>query len=104
MNNITIRQGSQLDLQVNQGDENATSVTLLMRNQETDVTYSVSANYSDGVATLTLDSGETSVVGTYDYQINENIPGEDPVIYPDNCIDGDCSFPTIEICESIIIS
>lgn len=103
MKDITIRQGSQYDFTVTQGDIAATTVTLIMRNQETLDTYSVTSTYVDGEANIELTSAETSVIGLYDYQVNENIPGEDPVIYPGNCI-GDCVFPTINICESIIIS
>lgn len=107
MNNLSVRQGGQLDLRFEQLEgSDATSVTFLMRNQETDVVYSVNADYVDGFADITLDSDQTSIVGVYDWQLNENIPGEDPLIYPnpDNCAGGDCGFPTLTVCESIVIS
>lgn len=103
MDNMQVRQGSQLPLQVNQGDSAATSVTIIMRNQETQAVYSVTASYVDGVANLVLGSDQTSVVGVYDYQFNENVDGEDPIIYAMDC-EGDCDFPTIEVCEALVVS
>lgn len=107
MRNIRVRQGSQVPLLVYQGDEGSVSATLILKNQETSDIIEKTGDFElvDGgmVADLTLDAVDTAVVGLYDYQINENFDDADPIKYPDagDCDGDDCSFPTIEICESL---
>lgn len=99
MNDISIRQGSALNIQVNQGDTSAISATLIIKLNDNPA-ISVTDTYVDGVANLTLSAAQTSVVGIYDYQVNENYEDGAVVKYPaDDC--DDCDFPKLEICESL---
>ena len=99
---IRVRQGAQLNLQITQGDATSESATLILRNQETLELIETTAIYEDGVANIMLDGTDTATIGIYDYQVNENFTDADPIKYPDpNDCDGDCIFPTIEICEAL---
>lgn len=100
MNNIKIRAGSRLNFTVEQADPESVSATFIAVFETNTITDTV--DYTLGKAVFQFDSPETDVVGVYEYQINENFATGSPDIYPnmDNC-DGDCSFPTLEICESL---
>lgn len=100
-NNIKIIQGGRADFQVYQNDSAAVSVTMFVRNDDTGLIESITETYVDGVAQLTLDSSNiTDIPGVYSYQVNEDIPGSDPVKYGiSNC--NDCEFSKIIVCESI---
>lgn len=99
MDNIQIRQGAKLSFTVVRADSSAVSATFTAESGDNLIT--ATENYdSEGVATFDID--DTDVVGVYEYQIAENFSAGNPDIYPsfDNC-DGDCDFPTLEICESL---
>lgn len=100
-NNIKIIQGGRADFIVYQNDTAAESVTMWVKNGATGVIDSITETYTDGTAQLTLDSSNiTDIVGVYSYQVNEDIPGSDPIKYGiSNCTD--CEFSKIIICESI---
>lgn len=100
MNNIKIRAGSRLNFTVEQADPDSVSATFIAVFENVTITNTV--NYVDGKAYFEFDSPDTDIVGIYEYQVNENFPTGSPDIYPnfDNC-SGDCSFPTLEICESL---
>lgn len=100
MNNMKIRAGSRLSMEVLQADPDSVGATFIANNGTKTITDTLP--YVDGKAYFTFDSPDTDVVGTYEYQVNENFSTGSPDIYPnfDNC-DGDCSFPTLEICESL---
>lgn len=101
MDSIVIRQGARLDFDVIQADPDSLSATFLAVLQDGDTQIYAQQPYADGVAHFTIDN--TNVVGIYDYQVMENFAEGNPDIYPnmDNC-DGDCDFPTLEICEALI--
>lgn len=104
MDNITIWQNAQTQLEVTQGDPDSVSATIIMVLVDSSVSLTVTktAVFVDGLADLSLDATDTAVVGVYEYQILENFSGDDPLVYPDpdNCDDG-CELPTITICESL---
>lgn len=102
-NNITLIQGTVAGIDVVQNDLTATSVTIYMKNDDTQAVISKTANYTDGVATIELDGTDTSVVGVYPYQVNENLAGGGIAKYGayDCDGDGDCEFGVIVICEAI---
>lgn len=108
-NKIIVRQGSQLPLKVEQGDPNAVSATIIIKLIDDVIQVTKTALYEEingkMIADLSLNGDETMVIGVYEYQINENIDGEDPIKYPnvDDCTDDDCSFPTLEICPALDI-
>lgn len=102
MNNMKIRAGARLNFSINRADSTAISATFIaddvFGNEISDtVAYDV-----NGVAAFQFDAPETDIVGVYEYQVNENFATGSPDIYPsiDGC-DGDCEFPTVEICESL---
>lgn len=102
MNNMKIRFGGRLDLQIITEDALAVSASLIL--QDTDgMNYVFTEPYVDLVADFT-ENEDISVLplGVYEYQINDNFADGLPEIYPDaeNCGDN-CSFPTITICESL---
>lgn len=102
MDNMTVRQNGKLTFTVNRADDDAVSATFIMQLDDLIVTETVAYD-SDGLALFDID--DTSVVGVYQYQINENFESGNPDIYPnlDDC-DGDCDLPEVEICESLPIS
>lgn len=101
--NMTVWEGSQVPLTVEQGDSASVSASFVMINQDTEETFTVTGEYEDVdgvmIADVSLTDQET-VVGVYDYYIAENFEDEDPLIYPDpNDCDDDCELPTITVCE-----
>lgn len=98
---MTIRSGGRLSFTVEMADPSAVSATFIMQNET--VLVEITENYDDdGIAYFDIGSPDTDVVGVYNYQVNENFATGDPDIYPSmNDCDGDCDFPTIEICESL---
>jgi len=98
--NMQIRQGARLNFTVYQADPSSVSATFIAQYEDLIITDTVA--YVDGEAHFQFDSPETDNIGVYEYQINENFSSGSPDIYPnmDNC-DGDCDFPTLEICESL---
>lgn len=100
--NISVRQGAQLPLAVEQGDPTSVSATIILRHQDSLEIIEQTENFVDGVANIVFDEVDTATLGVYDYQINENFSDTAPLKYPDpNACDGDCEFPTITICEAL---
>lgn len=99
--NMKIRQGGRLNFNINRADPEAVSATFLAV-KDTDVITDTVAYDADGVAFFQFDTPDTNVIGVYDYQVAENFATGSPDIYPnaDEC-DGDCDFPTLEICTSL---
>lgn len=102
MNNMKIRAGARLNFTIEQADPESISATFIAVSGNVTITDTVP--YINGVANFQFDSPDTDVVGTYEYQINENFASGSPDIYPntDNC-EGDCDLPTLVICESLEI-
>lgn len=100
MNNLKIRARARLNFTVEQADSTSVSATFLAVFEDNTITDTV--DYVDGKAVFEFNAPDTSVQGTYQYQVEENFSTGSPDIYPnfDNC-DGDCDFPTLEICESL---
>lgn len=100
-NELLVRQGGQLGLIVQQGEPTSTSATIFLRAQGSSVVITKTAPYVAGFADISLTSVETGTIGVYDYQINENIPNESPIKYPDPVKGDNCVFPTLTVCEAI---
>lgn len=101
MDSMRVRAGARLTFTVQRADLTAISATFIAQNDDHTITDTVPYN-SDGVAAFQFDSPDTDIVGTYEYQVNENFAEGSPDIYPniDGC-DGDCDLPALEICESL---
>lgn len=98
--NITLIQGTVAGIDIYQNDTGAVSATLYMKNDETDELIFNTANYVDGVATISLDGLDTAVVGVYSYQVNENLSGGGIAKYGTfDC--SDCEFGKVIICEAL---
>lgn len=100
MNNMKIRAGARLNFTVDQADPDSVSATYIAVHENATITDTV--QYVDGKAAFEFNAPDTDEVGVYLYQVNENFSSGSPDIYPnlDGC-DGDCEFPTLEICESL---
>lgn len=101
--NIILIEGTVAGIDVIRNDLTATSVTLYMKNEDTDAVISKTASYVDGVATIELTGADTTTPGVYPYQINENLSGGGIAKYGalDCDEDGECEFGFIIICESL---
>lgn len=99
---MKIRAGARLNFTVERADSDAVSATFLAVFEDVVITDTVVYD-SEGLAAFQFDSPDTDEVGTYEYQVSENFSAGSPDIYPsaDAC-DGDCEFPTLEICESLV--
>lgn len=100
MNSMKIRAGARLNFTVEQADSESISATFLAVFEDNTITDTV--DYVNGKAVFDFNAPDTSIVGVYSYQVSENFTSGSPDIYPnlDGC-DGDCDFPTLEICESL---
>lgn len=99
MDNLTIRQGAKLDFTIYQADDRSVSATFTA--VMNDIIIEETVLYTNGEAHFTFGSPDTDVVGIYEYQVAENFASGSPDIYPNNTGCADCSFPTLEICESL---
>jgi len=101
MDSMKIRAGARLNFTITRANDDAISATFIADDGAGHIITDTIA-YTDGVADFQFDSPDTDNVGTYDFQVNENFATGSPDIYPnaDGC-DGDCDFPTLEICESL---
>lgn len=99
MTDMTIIQGTQLDLKVEQFDSAATSVDFIMKNDDTDVVYTTNATYTAGEAQIHISGLKTAIVGTYSYQLNENTPTGKTKYGVSNCVE--CEFGKVYICEAL---
>lgn len=101
--NIVLIEGTVAGINVIRNDVTATSVTLYMKNEDTNAVISKTADYVDGVATIGLSGDDTAIPGIYPYQINENLTGGGIAKYGalDCDADGNCEFGLIIICEAI---
>lgn len=102
-NNITLIQGTVAAFKILQNDLSATSVTMYIKNEDTNEVISSSDTYVNGVANIEFDGLDTSTPGVYLYQVNENLSGGGVAKYGafDCDKDGDCDFNYIIICESL---
>jgi len=102
MDEMKIRAGARLSFTIVRSNEDAVSATFIADDGAGHIITDTVAYDSDGNAAIQFDSPDTDVVGEYEYQVNENFATGSPDIYPsaDGC-DGDCDFPTLEICESL---
>lgn len=88
MNDISVRYGASLDLEITVTDELADTATLFVGKAGDTPTIIKSANFVEGTADLSLDPEETEVpLDDYSYQVN--------VSYTDGRLD---KFPTAEQC------
>lgn len=97
---FTLIQGTVANFDVLQNDPTASSATLILKNRETDVVTSHTANYVGGVASIEVDGNDTAIIGVYQYQINENLSGGGIAKYGTfDC--SDCEWGEIVICEAL---
>lgn len=96
-------EGTEAALKVLQNHPTATSVTIYIKNTETDAVISNTASYTDGEAVVEFDGNDTTTPGVYKMQVNENLSGGGIAKYgaKDCDGDGDCAFAYVTICESI---
>lgn len=101
MNNMKIRAGARLSFNIQRADSEAISATFIAIYDTNEISDTVIYD-ADGIASFQFDSPDTDIVGTYEYQVNENFAAGSPDIYPntEGC-DGDCDLPTLEICPSL---
>jgi hypothetical protein len=101
MKDMKIRQGGRLSFEVIRADSEAISATVIFSSDEYSFSDTIAYD-EDGKAFFEFGSPDTDTVGLYDYQVNENFSEGSPDIYPsaDDC-EGDCEFPTLEICQSL---
>jgi hypothetical protein len=102
MNNMKIRSGARLNFTVERASDDAVSATFTAEHEDGAI-ITATVTYTAGVADFQFDSPDTDLIGTYEYQIAENFEEGSPDIYPsaEGCDEGDCEFPTLEICESL---
>ena len=101
--NFTWIEGTVAAFNVYQNDPTADSATIYLQNTDTLATISHTANYVEGVATVEFDGNDTAVVGTYKYQVNENLSGGGIAKYgtTDCDQDGDCDWGCVVICSAL---
>lgn len=98
---ITIIQGSLHRLRFYKGAEDATDVSLILRNDDTLTTTTFSESYVDGEAVIEIGNAYTETIGVYSYQINEDTPAGVIKYGTGDCDDGDCGWSQIIICEAL---
>lgn len=102
MNTIHVRRGASLPLQIMSDDKEALTVTLIIKEDSTDLStvFEKSSQFTDGVADLSLTSEETLLpVGKYVYQITVTAPNGIVEKYPEipsDC-EEECGFPIFEV-------
>lgn len=101
MNDIRVRQGSRVQLQITQGDPLSTSVQLFLRGQVNFLAFDYTAEFVEGVADLSFTA--PTEIDVYDMQVNELFAEEDPIKYPDPDCE-DCSFPTLTVCDALDVA
>lgn len=97
--NIILIQGTVAAIDVYQNDLTADTVTIYMKDDETDNLIINTATYENGVATVMLEGDDTAIVGVYSYQINENLPDGIAKYGTFEC--EDCEWGKIIICEAL---
>lgn len=104
---IKIRKGESVPLTLTSKDETAISVQFLASDSDDQIVINESASFSDvdgkRIAYLVLSSDDTDLdVGEYKYMYVITYPDDIVRKLPDvsNC-EGDCTLPTLTICESI---
>lgn len=104
MNNLRVRWGATLQLQLTVDEDGAETAKLILRESGANVNaLEKTVNFVDGVADLTLSEEDTQLdIGTYEYMIIVTYDDGTVEKYPDpvDC-SGDCELPVIEICESL---
>lgn len=96
--NITILSGTLLRLKFLQSAGDATSVTLIVKDDVTGVVDTYTESYADGEATIEVTNTDA---GIYSYQINENTPDGTLKYRTGECKGEDCNFGKIISCESL---
>lgn len=99
--NMIILQGSVQRYKFVRGAADATAVSMILKNIDTEVVSTFTASYSSGVAVVELGEEDTAVVGTYQYQVNETTPDGTIKYRTGDCGGDDCIFGIITICESL---
>lgn len=98
MSKLQIKAGAQLSFSVERANNSAVSATFIAKFGSTTITDTVDYD-SEGVAYFTFSGANTNVVGTYDWQVNENFSnGASPDKYP--LLDGG-EFPKLYIYPSL---
>ena len=98
--NFIIIQGSIKRIKFYQSTDDATEVTLVMKNNETLSITSFTESYVNGEAIIELSGSDTSIYGEYSYQINETVTGG-LIKYGVTDCNGECEYGIITICESL---
>lgn len=101
--NIILIEGTVAGIDVIRNDATATSVSIYMRNEDTEIVTHKTASYVDGVATIEFSGIDTATPGVYPYQINETLSGGGLAKYGALDCDGDgnCEYGYIIICAAI---
>ena len=105
MDNIIVRQGTTLPLEVSTNKEEAAmQVNFIVREtKDSPILIDKMASFDNGVAYIELTVEDTNVaIGEYLYQFKvfyENAIDKFPTTF--DCDTGDCSFPKFIICESL---
>ncbi len=94
---MKIRAGAQLTFVVERSDPSAISATFIAQFTTTVITETVLYDVN-GDAFFEFGEADTSVVGTYNWQVNENFATGSPDKYP--VLEGG-KFPTLYIYESL---
>jgi hypothetical protein len=101
MNTLSVRRGASLPLQVVSNDKEVLTVTLIVKEDPTDLStvFTKQVNFDEGVADLTLTPDETLLpIGKYVYQLTVTAPNNTVEKYPETSdCEGDCDFPIFEV-------
>lgn len=105
MDNIKIRQGETLTLNVTSEDESAETLRLVVKKEDESAIIDETASYvSDGgkwIASISTDD-TNHALGEYLYMFTVTYSDGSIKKFPeaDECDDG-CDFPTLKICEAL---
>lgn len=106
MDNLQIRQGETLTLNIESDDLTAQTVRIVVKKPNENAIIDEIANFStvDGKRVAVLETTDTNKpVDTYQYMLTIEYADGTIKKLPDasNCDDGDCSLPELEICKAL---
>lgn len=106
MENLQIRQGETLTLNIESDDATATDVRLVVKKANENAIIDETANFSvvDGKTVAVIETSDTNhAVDTYEYMLTINYSDGTIKKLPDasSCEEGDCDLPELTICEAL---
>lgn len=106
MNNLQIRQGETLTLNIESDDALAESVRLVVKKENENAVIDEVASFSvvDSKTVAVVETSDTNIpIGTYLYMLTITYSDGTIKKLPDasSCDDGDCTLPELTICEAI---